>query len=154
MTQEVVIREYTLKDKPVILELLMLNTPMYFSPEEEADLTHYLDHEIEQYFVLEYQHQVVGCGGVNFSEDLATGKISWDILHPEHQGKGLGSLLLHYRIKKLQELPHIQTISVRTSQLVYKFYEKQGFQLLEVTKDYWAKGFDMYRMEYVPQQNA
>ncbi|RNI23622.1 GNAT family N-acetyltransferase [Rufibacter latericius] len=149
MNPKVEIREYVPEDKPAIVELLKLNTPAYFAPEEEPDLIHYLDHEIEQYFVVLDEQRLVGCGGVNFSEDLTTGKISWDILHPQYQGKGLGSLLLNYRIKKLQELPHIQTISVRTSQLVYRFYEKQGFQLQEVVKDYWAPGFDMYRMEYV-----
>jgi ribosomal protein S18 acetylase RimI-like enzyme len=31
---------------------------------------------------------------------------------------------------------------------VYKFYEKQGFELMEVKEDFWAKGFDMYMMKY------
>ncbi|NAA11186.1 GNAT family N-acetyltransferase, partial [Escherichia coli] len=42
----------------------------------------------------------------------------------------------------------IQKITVRTSQLAYKFYEKQGFTLKEIQRDYWAKDFDMYSMEY------
>lgn len=32
--------------------------------------------------------------------------------------------------------------------LVYKFYQKQGFVLKATHKDYWAKGIDMYYMEY------
>lgn len=148
MQTAVVIREYDERDKGAVIELLKLNTPQYFAPEEEADLIHYLDHEIDHYFVLEYNGAVVGCGGINFSEDGATGKISWDILHPSYQGKGLGSILLNYRIKKLQSFRQIQNISVRTSQMVYKFYEKNGFELKEVIRDYWAEGFDLYQMEY------
>ncbi|WP_262922021.1 hypothetical protein [Hymenobacter cellulosivorans] len=34
------------------------------------------------------------------------------------------------------ESTQVETISVRTSQLVYKFYEKGGFDLVEVNKDY------------------
>lgn len=92
--------------------------------------------------------KLVGCGGINFSDNRMTGKISWDILHPEYQGKSLGTYLLEYRIKKLKSIDSVQRITVRTSQLAYKFYEKRGFELLEVKKDYWARGFDMYRMEY------
>ena len=64
-----------------------------------------------------------------------------------YQGKTLGTLLLKYRIEKLKSIGSIQRITVRTSQAAYGFYEKQGFVLNEIKKDYWAKGFDMYNME-------
>lgn len=149
MKDKIVIREYNDKDKIAILNLLRLNTPHYFSPEEEKDLIHYLDNEIEYYYVLEFESSIVGCGGFNFSGDVTQGKISWDIFHPTYQGKSLGSLLLNYRIKELKKFKDLKMISVRTSQLAYKFYEKQGFKLLEIVKDYWAEGFDLYRMEYI-----
>jgi ribosomal protein S18 acetylase RimI-like enzyme len=31
--------------------------------------------------------------------------------------------------------------------LVYPFYEKHGFELIEIVQDYWSRGFDLYRME-------
>lgn len=148
MKATITIREYNEKDQPVILDLLRRNTPRYFAPEEEADLVHYLDHEIEYYFVLEYNNEIVGCGGINIVDGGATGRISWDMLHPDYQGKGLGSILLNHRVQKLQAMPRVKTITVRTSQLVYKFYEKNGFELVEIVKDYWAPGYDLYRMVY------
>jgi len=39
----------------------------------------------------------------------------------------LKSALLKYRIEKIKSINGIQKITVRTSQLAYKFYEKQGF---------------------------
>jgi len=60
----------------------------------------------------------------------------------------LGTKLLNYRIDKLNSFESIQKITVRTSQVAYKFYEKQGFKLFEIKKDYWAEGFDLYNMEY------
>ncbi|AMM52505.1 GNAT family acetyltransferase [Rufibacter sp. DG15C] len=147
--ENLTIRPYTPTDQEALLQLLQLNTPRYFAPEEEPDFLQYLQHETEEYFVLERQGRVVGCGGVNFSEDGQTGKISWDILHPDFQGQGLGRALLTYRIARLLEVHQVTHITVRTSQVVYRFYEKNGFQLVEVVKDYWAPGFDLYRMEYV-----
>lgn len=145
---DITIREYREQDKESVLNLLRLNTPMYFSPEEEKDLTFYLENETEYYFVVEINGEVIGCGGFNFSGDNRIGKISWDILHPGFQGKSLGSMLLNYRIERLKEFNDIQKITVRTSQLVYKFYEKSGFKLLEIVPDYWAKGYHLYKMEY------
>ena len=142
------IREYKSIDKNAVLELIRLNIPKYFASSEEDDFSRYLDSEIELYYVLFFDKKLVGCGGINFSDNRMTGKISWDILHPEYQGKSLGTYLLEYRIKKLKSIDSVQRITVRTSQLAYKFYEKRGFELLEVKKDYWARGFDMYRMEY------
>ena len=143
-----VIREYNPGDKSDVIHLMRLNTPRYFSPEEEDGLSRYLDNEIEHYFVVEYNHKVIGSGGINF-DDSSTGVISWDIFHPDYQGRGFGSQLLNFRLNKLKELEHIRKIIVRTSQLTHIFYEKQGFKLIETAKDYWAEGLDMYKMEYV-----
>ena len=142
------IRPYSAADMENVLHVLRLNTPRYFAPSEEGDLVHYLDHHAQHYFVVESGGEVLGCGGFNFSDDGTVGKISWDIFHPDHQGKGLGSALTRYRIERLKEYDAVRIISVRTSQVAYQFYEKFGFRLREVVKDYWAEGFDLYRMEF------
>ena len=142
------IRPYTAADQASVLHLLRLNTPQSFAPSEEADLVHYLENYAQHYFVVQSGGEVLGCGGFNFSDDGTVGKISWDIFHPDHQGKGLGSALTRYRIEKLKAYDSVRTISVRTSQVAYRFYEKFGFRLREVVKDYWAEGFDLYRMDF------
>jgi ribosomal-protein-alanine N-acetyltransferase len=147
MSGTITIRPYTQEDQTALILLLRLNTPEYFATSEEEDFLYYLNNHAANHYVLEVDGQILGCGGFNFSDDLTVGKISWDILHPHHQEKGLGRRLTLYRIEKMREVPSVCTISVRTSQLVYKFYEKLGFELKETAKDYWAAGFDMYRME-------
>lgn len=148
MTSNIKIRTYSENDKAEVLELLKLNTPDFFSKDEEQDLIDYLANEIEEYFVVEYAGKIIGCGGINFAEDRTIGKISWDIFHPAYQGKGIGSSLLNHRIEILKSIKSIKAITVRTSQLAYQFYEKLGFELIEVHKDFWAKGFDLYAMKY------
>ncbi len=130
------------------MNLIDLNTPRFFAKEEADDLSRYLDKEIELYYVLSVDKKIVGCGGINFAENKTVGKISWDIIHPDFQGRSLGTLLLKHRLEVLQSIESIRKITVRTSQIAYKFYEKQGFILHEIKKDYWAEGFDMYYMEY------
>ena len=53
MGHAVIIREYTPGDKSRVMNLIRLNTPEYFAPEEEADLSEYLDRWRELYYVLE-----------------------------------------------------------------------------------------------------
>jgi GNAT superfamily N-acetyltransferase len=142
------IRKYQPSDKAAVLQLLRLNTPTYFAVEEAADLDFYLDHEIALYFIVEHHQQIVGSGGINFSADEKTGIISWDLLHPDFQGLYIGTALLSHRINILLGNPVIEKIIVRTTQLVFQFYEKNGFDLKEIIPDYWAKGFDLYSMEY------
>ena len=109
----------------------------------------YLERYSANYYVIEDDSTIAGCGGINISEDGKTGTISWDIFHPQHQRKGWGTKLLKYRLQKLAENKKIEKIIVRTSQLTFSFYEKNGFVLVETVTDYWAPGFDLYRMEYV-----
>lgn len=151
MENHISIREYESDDKEDVLHLIRLNTPKYFAPEEEEDLKRYLEYERELYYVLLYDGRITGCGGINFADEKRTGKLSWGIIHPDYQGKSLGTKLLKYRIDTLNAIDSVQKITVRTSQVTCRFYEKQGFHLIEVIKDYWAPGLDLYSMEYIRQ---
>ena len=71
-----VIREYRETDKNAVIDLIRQNTPEYFALEEEADFSNYLDSERELYFVLLFNKEIVGCGGINFTDNKTTGKIS------------------------------------------------------------------------------
>lgn len=142
-----VIRKYKQSDKEKIIELLRLNSPEYFSPDEEKDLIYYLDYESHNYFVVEDRNMLVGCGGFNLTEDGETAKIAWDFFDPSAHRKGLGTKLMLYRIDKIKQIKSVKTLSVRTSQMAYRFYQKFGMELRETVKNYWAEGFDLYRLD-------
>lgn len=141
------IRVYKTEDKTELIELIRLNTPQFFDKSEEMDLNDYLENEREDYFVVEEDHKIVGCGGINYEDNSKIGIISWDIIHPKHQGKGIGKNLLLHRINLLKNSNLVNSIRVRTSQHTDKFYAKSGFILEFITKDYWAKGYDLYQMK-------
>lgn len=146
--ESICIRPYNNTDKAELLHLIDLNTPKYFAPAEKMDFQNYLEDEIELYYVITFKDKIIGSGGINFEKEKTIGIISWDMIHPDFHGKGFGKALLQYRISILKSFENVEKIIVRTSQMTFPFYQKQGFQLLEIKSDYWAKGFDMYYMEY------
>lgn len=148
MNEAIIIRPYQTSDQSTLLDLIDLNIPNYFAFSEKEDFENYLEHERELYFVISLDDKIVGCGGINFQDKKTIGIISWDIIHPDYQGKSLGTKLLQHRIAVLKSMSTLKRIIVRTSQLTYPFYEKHGFELKEKIVDYWAKGFDLYYMEF------
>lgn len=144
----ITIREYEPKDKHDVIDLIRLSTLDYFAAHEEKDFNRFLETERELFYVLLMDGKIAGCGGINFADNRTTGIISWDIIHPAHRGKSLGTILMNHRMEQFRSMRAIQKITVRTSQVAYRFYEKQGFELLEIVKDYWAEGFDLYNMDY------
>lgn len=140
------IRSYTSEDKEELVALLKLNIPQYFDKSEVSDFTAYLNNHAENYFIIVEKEKIIGSGGINYFPESGQARISWDIIHPDFQGKGIGKKLALYRINQIKKNPAISLISVRTSQLVYKFYQKIGFELEKIEKDFWAKGFDLYQM--------
>lgn len=148
------IRAYSNKDKQKTIELLRQNTPEYFDSSEEMDFNKYLENEIEEYFVYEENSEIIGAGGINYFPNEKMARISWDMIDPKHQGKGIGKKLTQYRINHLNKNPNIELIIVRTTQMVYKFYEKMGFELERTEKNFWAKNFDLYQMKMNNKSNA
>jgi len=141
------IRRYTKSDTENVLTLLRLNTPKYFSESEESDLIYYLEDHSENFYLVEEEEKILACGGFNLLNGGKLVRISWDIVHPSQQGKGLGTKLTLFRLEKIQTIKTVSIIEVRTSQFADKFYEQFGFVTKEVINDYWAKGFDLYRMD-------
>lgn len=139
--------EYTSDRNEELFELMTLNTPDYFATEELDDFIYYLDNFADNYYLVEDENRIVACGGFNLTDDHKTARISWDIVHPDFHGSGYGSALIKHRVEQILQIPTVEIILVRTSQLVYRFYEKFGLELREVVKDFWAKGFDMYRLD-------
>jgi ribosomal protein S18 acetylase RimI-like enzyme len=127
------------------LEIIQFNIPQYFAQEEKDELKHYLENEVEDYFIVETDNRIVAGGGINYPVNQNFATISWDLIHPDFQGIRIGSELLKFRISHIQNKGFTK-IRVRTSQQAFGFYEKHNFTLQEVIPDYWAKGYDLYDM--------
>lgn len=126
-------------------KILSLNSPKYFAPSEINDFKKYLVNGVEDYFVLLEKDQIIGAGGINYEKTHAV--LSWDFIHPDYHGKGLGTKLVKHRLVWIKEKTDFTKVIVRTSQHTHEFYAKMGFELVNTEKDYWAIGFDLYEMK-------
>ncbi|KAA3634022.1 MAG: GNAT family N-acetyltransferase, partial [Bacteroidetes bacterium] len=129
-----------------LMQIMQLNIPDAFAESEAKDFEHYLEQELEDYFVIEIDRKLAGGGGVNYFPEERSARISWDMLHPEYHKKGFGKQLTIHRINHIKNNPSISEIIVRTSQQAFQFYEKLGFILFRTKQDFWAKGYDLYEM--------
>ncbi|SFJ78481.1 GNAT family N-acetyltransferase [Myroides guanonis] len=143
------IREYQVNDESILLDVLSLLIPEYFAKSELLDFKAYLQNELEYYYVVEIEDKIVGAGGFNVLEERNVVRISWDFVHTDFRGYGIGNRLISFRLNLIKELLPNFKVEVRTSQMAYLFYQKHGFKLKEVIVNYWAEGFDLYAMELV-----
>ncbi len=146
------IRLYREEDKISLLAILQQLVPTYFASNEVDDFKTYLDIHREYYFVVEDIRNVIAGGGLNILPEQQICRLSWDFVHPDHSGKGLGRRLVEHRLKYIIDNKFFQKVEVRTSQMAYKFYEKMGFERISEKKDYWALGYDLIHMIYNPNK--
>lgn len=147
MQNVTVIRSYKLADKEELVEIFKLNTPQYFDPKEVYDFKKYLQQHNDTYFTIEYDSKIVGGAGYYVKESDKSGRISWIFFHPEFSGLGLGKKAVEHCLNLLKSNSEVEKLVVTTSQLAYKFFEKFGYKLVQIEKEYWGQGLDLYLME-------
>lgn len=145
---QTLIRKYVPADKETLVEAFQSNIPIFFALEELNDLLDYLDRFGEPtYWVMECNEKVVGGFGVESRLSDKSGRINWIFFHANEKGKGLGKQAVAFAIGILKADKNVEKLIVRTSQVAFAFFEKMGYSLTSIEKDYWAKGLDLYLME-------
>ena len=141
------IRPYKAEDKKSLLELFKLNVPKYFHPREVKDFEEYLQEYGDTYLTIEHDRKIVGAAGNCIKESDHSGRITWMFFHPDYTGLGLGRQAVEYCLNVFEANPSLKKLVVTTSQFAYKFVEKFSFKLIQITKDHWGLGLDLYLME-------
>jgi len=146
------IRPYKTHDKQDCLDTFKSNVPDFFSENEIADFEAFLD-RLEtgipktQFFVIEDEKRIVGCGGFGDKDNKNIISLAWGHIHKNEHKKGLGQQLLTYRLALIKQIYSQLPLLIDTTQFSYGFYKKNGFRLLKITKNYYTEGMHRYDME-------
>lgn len=142
------IRAYTTADLDAVVAIFRSNIPKYFGPEEESGLYAFIDEHAQDYYVVEVEGEVVGCGGIALNDDIdpSTVSLCWGMVREDHLGTGLGKTLTEFRIKLAKEKYPGLALTIGTSQHTEGFYRKLGFVTVEHKTDGYGPGIDMCRM--------
>ena len=141
------IRPYQTMDKEILTDIFRMNVPRYFDIKEEKDFAEYLEIYGDTYMVFEENEQIVGGTGYYYNDQDSSGRITWIFFHPGHSGKGLGRMAVEYCLDQLRQDERVCDFIVTTSQHAYQFFEKFGYVVRYVEKDYWGEGLDLYEMK-------
>jgi ribosomal protein S18 acetylase RimI-like enzyme len=100
------------------------------------------------YFILaEEEHRVVGyvCYGP-ITVTLYSYDLYWIVVHPEHQGRGLGRRLLAEAERRITQQGgrqiYIETSGLPTYEPTRTFYDRCGYELEATIRDFYAPGDD------------
>ena len=133
-----IVREYTSQDRNAALQCFQSNIPSFFHEFELAWFTSCLDEPDGPCFVVVRGGEIVGFGGYEVSEFYNSAVLVFGHIHADWHGKGLGVLLLEFRISHLRaNAQPTRYLVVDTIPKVAPFYVKQGFEIAA----HWPQGY-------------
>jgi GNAT superfamily N-acetyltransferase len=142
-------RNFDIADTEEVYEVFESNYPQYFGDDDRVWLNEFFEQPDGPNFVVEHNDRVIGFGGYEISKHYNKGVLTFGMVHRDFHKKGIGKLLLAYRILHIAE--HEQDthyVWVDTTPEISGFFEYMGFQLISVFKKGYRSGFDMHLLRY------
>lgn len=141
------IRPFTAADHDACMALFVDLIPVFFIKEEIPQFDTWLRSMPSRYYVVTNGGQVLGCGGIALKKDGTTAILCWGLISKDHHRRGIGSLLLNHRIEQIaQAYPQTKQVYLETSHVVQPFYQKHGFEVLQIIQNKIAQGLHQVDM--------
>lgn len=70
-----------------------------------------------------------------------------DFFELTYASQRLGRESVEHCLKLFRKDQSVEKLIVTTSQFAYRFFEKFGYTIKRIEKEYWGKGLDLYEME-------
>lgn len=134
-------KEYGPGDLDGCLAVFDTNVPGFFRLEERDGFLSFLAELPGPYLVLpDASGQVLACGGYAVNLADRTADLCWGMVRRELHGRGLGRRLTVVRVDAVMRDPRVDEVRLHTSQHTVGFYERLGFETVEVRADEYAPG--------------
>ena len=141
------VRPYLPTDRDACLAVFDSNAPEFFLPRERAEYERFLDDPSGPYFVMDHDGLIAGCGGYYvIGGEPTRARMAWGMVLREWQRKGLGRLLLMYRLRQITKAGGVQFVGLDTSQRSAPFFQSQGFKVAGIAADGYGPGLDRVEM--------
>ncbi len=157
-TQQLEVRAFDTRDREACLKLFDSNTPQFFAPHERAEFELYLDDPQErganaEYLVLESNGKIVACGGYYVAPDGTAG-LAWGLVGRDRHREGFGTQLLLERLRHIAAHPNANAVILDTTRFSSGFFERFGFETLNVTPNGYGVGQDRMDMRLELSRDA
>ncbi|GAA0477237.1 GNAT family N-acetyltransferase [Parasphingorhabdus litoris] len=139
------VRPYAVTDKAACLALFDSNVPRYFDASERPGFVTFLNEPGGDYFVIEQDGTICGCGGFSRAE-RGQACFTWGMVDNARHGSGLGRLLAEYRLRAIEASGVFEEAELFTTPQIAPFFAKFGFEKQGVEKDGFAPGMDKVQM--------
>jgi len=133
----------------LFLEYLEKQSFPSFQQSNRKNIAHAIQSDFQEVLIVEDKAQIPFGAIILFKYSKAIRIYSIAIL-PEYQNTGAGAFCVKYIFELANRLNYERIIleaSVSNTKLI-KWYEKLGFTIVEIVKDYYCTGEDAYKMEY------
>ena len=122
------------------------NVPSFFLQHERKDFEQFVERLPGPYFVVIDGDEIVGCGG--YAEGRVDGQadICWTMVHRDHHGRGIGDYLIRVCLDGIAAHTNCETVRLETSQHTRAFFERFGFEAVEIVRDGFGPGLDRIEM--------
>ena len=130
-----------------VLKLFKSNVPTFFHASEQILFQNFLSKErINYYLLFNSNNQLVASGGYELEEHPNTIMLTWGMVDASYHKNGYGRSLTEFRLNSISNTFPKSEVILNTTQKTFRFYEKFGFKLVSIKKDYYGLGLDRYDM--------
>jgi N-acetylglutamate synthase-like GNAT family acetyltransferase len=149
------VRTYSSNDKEACLKIFDSNVPSgYVSAHERTEYESFLDHLPGLYLVVEYENEIVACGGfAPHKSESGTATLCWGMVTQKRHRSGIGRVLLIERLNRLSEDTSARVVIANTSQYSCGFFARMGFATARVVQDGICQGIDLHEMRLPMTRN-